>query len=200
MQVITQNITEKMIAEALELDKAYYPQQYLLTMGQCLDYFHKNDQIYTMLVDDGHVIGYLNFSPITDDKYDEIQAGDCIDTSIEGKDIVEYLPGKEYSGYFSSIVIDRAYRGKGYGNLLVRLLSETIADLYSQGVVFKRIIADVLNDAGAAVVRNFGLTYYKKTKNHSTLYVGVFDPMMIKRTKYNDAMMAKYEKQEKTDD
>ena len=192
LKISSLDINEEMIKEALLLDKKYYPAEYHLSLEQCFGYFERNNQIYIMLVNNDHVIGYLNFSPITEDKYDELASGSCIDTSIQSKDICQYQCNHIYSAYLSSIVVDEQYRSLGYGNMLLRALSEKIINLYDKGIYFKRIIADVLNDAGKALAINWGLQEKKATKNGSTLFETFLIPLKMDETIYTEAIIRKY--------
>ena len=192
LKISSLDINEEMIKEALLLDKKYYPEEYHLSLAQCLGYFERNNQIYIMLVNNDHVIGYLNFSPITEDKYDELASGSCIDTSIRSEDICKYKSKHIYSAYLSSIVIDEQYRSLGYGNMLLRALAEKIINLYDKRIFFKRIIADVLNDAGKALAINFGLQEKKATKNGSTLFETSLIPLKMDETIYTEAILRKY--------
>lgn len=192
LNIISLDINEEMIKEALLLDKKYYPEEYHLSLEQCLGYFEKNNQIYIMMVYDNHVIGYLNFSPITEEKYDELATGSCIDTSIRSEDIRQYKPNHIYSAYLSSVVIDEQFRNLGYGNLLLKALANRIINLFDKKIYFKRIIADVLNDAGKALAINFGLQEKKATKNRSMLFETFLIPMEMNETIYTEAIIRKY--------
>ena len=192
LKIVSTGISVEMIREALMLDKKYYLPQYHLSLAQCLGYYAKNDQIYTMLLYDDHVIGYMNFSPISEEKYDEIATGKSIDTSICAQDICSYEEDHVYSAYLSSIVIDEQYRNNGLGNLLIKILTDKIAELYDKKIFFKRIIADVLNDAGMALARNFGLQALKTTQNNSVLFETSLMPLKMQETEYNKKILLKY--------
>ncbi len=194
IKIISSDINKKMIQEALLLDKKYYPPEYHLSLAQCLGYFEKNNQIYIMLENNNHVMGYLNFSPITEEKYNEIASGNCIDTTIRSDDICQYEPNHIYSAYLSSIVIEENYRNLGYGNLLLKILAKKIIDLFDEKIYFKRIIADVLNDAGRALAINFGLQEKRGTNNNSILFETVLIPIKMNKTIYNESIIDKYEK------
>lgn len=192
VQLATQ-ITMDMIEQALRLDRKYYPTQYWLSMEQCRGYFAKNDRIYTMLVDDGRVVGYLNFSPIVERKYNEIASGKCLDTTIMPDDIETYRAGNAYYAYLSSVVIDEQYRGRGYANLFIKSLSDQIVSLYRQNIYIRRIVADVLNDGGEKVATNFGLQKAIRTENNSVIYQAELIPTCrLNSTPYNRELVALY--------
>ena len=195
MEFKKSEITLKMISQALMLDKKYYPTQYWLSFEQCTGYFGKNNQIYIMLLDEDEVIGYLNFSPIRDDKFIEISSGKCIDTTILPDDIEEYNPGNFYSAYLSSIVIDEKYRHIGLGNQFLELLAAKIVALYHEKIYIKRIVADVLNEAGEKLAKNFGLLKTIKTKNGSTIYQAELIPHInMVPTEYNGNLIDLYKR------
>ena len=171
MQIISgKDVTYEHIKQALQLDERYYPIGYRLTFEQCREYFDVNNEIYFMLVNGGRVLGYLNFSPVTDSAYEKLASGKDKDTCLQGEDIVPYADKGYYNGYFSSIVTDESIRGQGYADRLVEALKIKFSALAARGVKFKRIVADVLNDGGAAIVEKLGMSPLKNSKNNSVIY------------------------------
>ena len=87
------NVNHKMIPETILLDRISYDDIYQLQVETCYDYFEKNSDIYIMAVDErsGHVIGYINFSPIKETVFEDLISGCTIDTVITGDDVLPYL-------------------------------------------------------------------------------------------------------------
>ncbi|MDE5602034.1 MAG: GNAT family N-acetyltransferase [Clostridia bacterium] len=164
------NITTEIIEQALNLDWSCYPREYWLTLDKCKDYFSVNNDIYIALVDGDELIGYINFSPITDEAYDKIRSGSCNDTCLDGDDIVPFDKRGLYNGYFSSIVVKSEYRNKNYAALLMNEFFKHLTELAEKGIVFSRIVADVLSDGGRRLLEKFGMTKVNDRITYSNIY------------------------------
>ena len=155
--IVGNNVTPEMLEQALKLDWSCYPKDYWLTFDKCKDYFNANNEIYIMLMEENELIGYINFSPISDEAYNKIRSGEYKDTYLEGKDIVSYNKKGFYNGYFSSVVVKAEYRKRGIATILMNELFKYLTVLSERGIFFKRIVADVLSDGGRVLIEKFGL-------------------------------------------
>ena len=77
-------VTAEDIGEAILLDRLVYPEEYCVTLEQCLAWFRRNSRIYTMVRDGetGRIVGYVNVSPVTDEYYEKILGGEFIDACL----------------------------------------------------------------------------------------------------------------------
>lgn len=98
---------EKDLEEMIKLDEQYYQlQSYKVMLDLCKHWICKNNKIYTVLMYENLVVGYINFMPITKETYEKFKSGKIIDSDIRANDI---LNESEY-GLFCSIVIKKEYR------------------------------------------------------------------------------------------
>lgn len=188
------------IEQALNLDRISYNDTYHLSLNTCLSYFDKNNQIYIMALDETKtaVLGYINFSPVTEKMYKKIKSGHVIDTVIKSSDIVSYVDGVDCWGYMSSIVVHPDHRNRGIAKRMLMLLQKQICILAMEhNIFFKSIIADAVSDLGAYILTEIG--YMKiKTSNHDTkiMELNLFNESTVK-TEYNKEMIDIYRKREK---
>ncbi len=168
--VFGQEVSPDQIREALQLDYLCYDDVYHLDLDQCIGYHHKNPYIYFMMLNPKEqVIGYINFSPVTDRLYEILRSGEEVDTIIEAKDIVTYRHGNEYSGYFSSICVHPDYRKRGIDRVLIDKLEEMLGALEKQDVRFKRIVADAVSVPGERICSKLGLSFVCETGHGSKI-------------------------------
>ena len=150
-------ITASDIRAALNIDYLCYDDIYHLDWERCVAYHKKNPLIYIMAVDSSrNVVGYTNFSPVTESIYESMRSGKSVDTAITADDILEFEQGKEYSIYFSSICVHPDHRGLGIAKMLLFSLQKQLDELSSSGVVIRRIVADAVTESGAKLLIAMG--------------------------------------------
>ncbi|WP_034447828.1 GNAT family N-acetyltransferase [Butyrivibrio sp. AE2032] len=150
-------VSPQNIRSALEIDYLSYDDLYHLDLERCIEYHKKNPLIYIMAVNDSdEVVGYVNFSPVTDKIYEVMRSGRSVDTIISAEDILAYETGREYSVYFSSVCVRPEYRRKGIAGLLIESLIELLKSIDNEGVYIKRIVADAVTESGERLLSNLG--------------------------------------------
>ena len=195
----TDKITKEHIAQALELDRISYDEIYHLDLETCEAYFRKNPLIYIMANDTAakKIIGYINFSPLTEATYSRILSGQVIDTVIRGNDIVEYSDKQACWGYLSSVVVHPDYRQRGYARLLLSKLSELLCKLAEErGIFFKGIVADAVSDAGYRLLYHMGFEQVKSSAHDTRIMC--FDPFSdpVRITDFNKRVLSIYQREE----
>lgn len=166
------NVNHKMISEAIQLDRISYDDIYQLQVETCYDYFEKNSDIYIMALEEksDHVIGYINFSPIKESVYKELIFGNTIDTVITGDDVLPYLDGAYYWGYFSSIVVHPDYRQHGVATRMLLHWSDFVFKLATErDIYFKKIVADAVSDVGVHLLSELGFNFVKPSMHESKI-------------------------------
>lgn len=164
--------SEKHVRQSVEIDALVYKEDYQGIYEQCIEWFKKNPEIYTFLVDDedGSVAAYVNAMPITESLHDKIMNSELLDVNIDTADILEYKPGEEYILYFCSIVVRPDYQGTKAFSTLYDAFTNHMIDLYERGILFKKVIAEGVTTKGARICRLSGLHEISKTTSGSILY------------------------------
>lgn len=193
-------INREMISEAIHLDRLSYDDVYQLQVDTCFDYLEKNSDIYIMATDNesGHVIGYINFSPIREEIYSDLVSGSVIDTVITGDDVLPYEDGLFYWGYFSSIVVHPKYRQHGIATQMLLCWSDLVFQLaQNRSIYFKGIVADAVSDIGVHLLSEIGFTFAKESTHASSIMVLDFFSEDVTRSKFNEKVLDVYKDYQK---
>ncbi|OUQ25843.1 hypothetical protein B5E77_10210 [Lachnoclostridium sp. An131] len=194
VQIITgSEITPSYIKQALELDRISYGEDYYLDFDKCLSYYQKNNEIYIMAVDSvkQKVLGYINFSPVTEKMFRLIKTGSVIDTVISDEDIVRYIEGNNCWAYMSSIVVHPNYRHKGLARRMLGKLENFIFSLASErSIYFYGIIADAVSAGGQKLLSNIGFKAVKRSEHDTVIMEMNFDE--APETQYNREILKIY--------
>lgn len=188
-------INREMISEAIQLDRISYDDVYQLQVDTCFDYFEKNNDIYIMAVDNesGHVIGYINYSPIKEEVYAELASGNVIDTVITGDDVLPYEDGVCYWGYFSSIVVHPKHRQHGIATQMLLCWSELVFQLATNhSIFFKGIVADAVSDVGVRLLSEIGFSFVRPSMHESKIMTLNLFSENVAKSKFNDKVLAAY--------
>ena len=166
------NVTVDDIAEAVSLDKLVYDEEYYVTIRQCLDWYNKNDQIYTMIKesDTNRTIAYVNASPVTSEYYNKIRGGEFIDTYLPPDAIVGYDFPDLYNLYFSSIVVHPDCQNTAVFLALFNAITQKFLELGRQGILIKSIVADAVSKKGEKFCRLFGMEKVKNSTHDSEIF------------------------------
>lgn len=190
------------ILEALELDREYYsiPDDEQFDIQKCLNWYSKNDRIYTMIKDNttGQIVGYINAAPINDRCYQDIKDGKFPDADINDDDVIDYLSPGEFKLYFASIVLDdkkdRIIRFK----LLYEAFIDKLIKLTKENIIITRILADAISVKGKELCKASGLTRIKNTDHDDSMIfeIELFPPNFkvhtSKQKELFDVLMTKY--------
>ncbi len=190
-------VTINHIAQALELDRISYGEIYQLQLNTCLDYFNANPEIYIMAIEKetDKVIGYINFSPITEDMYNLLSSGQVVDTILDARDILSYTKGSVLWGYFSSIVVHPDYRQHGVATEMLFCWSDLIIRLATENsIYFKKIVADAVSDVGAHLLSEMGFSFVRPSKHESKIMtLDLFEKNTID-SKFSEKLLTVYQK------
>ncbi len=160
------------IAEALELDKLVYDEEYYVSLEQCMEWYERNNKIYTMIRDNhsGKIIAYVNISPVTEEYYEKIKSGTFIDTYLPADAIVSYDLPDIYDVYFSSIVVHPDYQNSIIFQKLFMAITEKFNKLGKEEILVKRMVADAVSDKGVKFCKLFGMKQVVNSSHESKIY------------------------------
>ena len=154
---VSYHINDDMLRQMIELDKQVYHYGDIGNFDLCKNWLSKNDEIYTALLDDGEVVGYINFMPIKKNSYDAYKAGKLKDYQITADDIETYVDNNEYYGLICSLVIGEKLRKTTASVRLYKGFVDKIHELNSRGISFKKVICECVSDDGLNNAKKLGL-------------------------------------------
>lgn len=173
--VIKKFVSEDDIFQMCELDKRTFKDLNQVDFDVCKSWYNKNPQIYTAIMKDDTLIGYINFMPVTDTAYKKFREGKLSEQSLTAKDIKIMRPNKEYYCLFLSVVIDKKYQNtEAFTILISNFYKNTKTYLQTHNISIKSILADCVNKKMEQFVKNSGFKRVFKNENYNIYEGNIF--------------------------
>jgi len=166
---IVNQVNDTLIKEMIELDKLVFKGEDIGTFDKCKEWVEINPDIYTVLMADNKVIGYINFMPITDIAYQAIKQGKLKDYELSNDDIIAYSSHKPLKCLFTSIVIHPDHQT---GLELIRLWKGFLDKLKSLNLTITSVIMDCVTEMGEKCAKNYLGAQFISNSNNGKIYEG----------------------------
>lgn len=166
---IMNKVNDNLIKQMIELDKLVFKGDDISDEDKCKEWVGINPDIYTVLMADNKVIGYINFMPITDITYNKVKQGKLKDYELSIDDIVAYSSQKPLKCLFTSIVIHPDHQT---GLELARLWKGFIDKLKSLNLTIASVIMDCVTEMGEKCAKNYLGAQFITNSNNGKIYEG----------------------------
>ncbi len=168
---IVYQATDKLLKEALDLDKQVFSKKDVGNFDVCKKWLSVEKNIYTFLVADNHCIGYINFARITDDCFNKFYDGKMKDYSLTEHDILPFSKTENNRCHLISVVISKEYHDTNAIIALNKGFLKKLEKMKKNGIIIDDVIIDcvsidgvkyALEQLGANFVTNslHGKVYY----------------------------------------
>ena len=147
---IVTRVDDNLIKEMIELDKLVFNGDDIGAFNKCKEWVGINPDIYTVLMADNKVIGYINFMPITDTAYNKIKQGELKDYELGKDDIVAYSNNKPLKCLFTSIVIKPEHQDT---QAIIELWNGFINKLKTMKINISSIVIDCVSEMGEKFIK-----------------------------------------------
>lgn len=169
---IIYNATNKHITEMITLDKTFFSSYDVGTLEKCREWLSANKDIYTILLCNEKVIGYINFIPISNDFYQDFKHEIKKDFDLSKNDIMSFSPTNITNCLFTSIVIDKQHQNA----LVLKLLWEGfIKKLQTLKPSIGNIIMDCISPIGEKCAIKYLNAKFIKKSEHGKIYEGTLN-------------------------
>jgi hypothetical protein len=153
----TSNLDKGTIKKLLQLDYLTYPIEQQGDIVSVLERFERNNDTYSVVLNNEEPIGYLCAFPIVDELYLEIKKGNFLkDKEINPEQVVDFQIGNTYNLYIISIVIHPDFQGTEVLKYLLNGFVDRIEALQGKGVKFNRILAQGISEKGKDLLQSMG--------------------------------------------
>lgn len=160
---IVNQVNDNLIEEMIKLDKLVFNGEDIGAFDKCKEWVRNNSNIYTVLMQDDKVIGYINFMPITDKAYTQIKLGKLKDCDLKSNQVVKFKRNQPLKCLFTSIVIHPKYQT---GLALTRLWKGFIDKVKSLNMAISSIIMDCVSDMGEkCAIKYLNAKFITNSKN-----------------------------------
>jgi len=178
------NITEHQIGEAIEIDCAIYKTEYRGIPDICLQWFRRNPDIYTFIIDKhtNKVVGYINSMPLEESYYEKIESGEVIDVNIPTEVIRTYDFPDFYKLYLCSVAVHPDYQGTIAFKMLYEAYFDKLLYLARNDIYITEMLGDVVSEDGEKLAKFIGMKKLKDTTHESSIYKVMLLPPSIRVT------------------
>lgn len=158
---ILSKVDDFILNQLIMLDKKFYKTKDVGNFFQLKQFLSINPNIYTILMLDNNIVGYINFVAITDNAYSLIKSGKIKDNNLNASDVIKFDKQKATNCLFMSIVIDEPYQNTDAIIILMDAFKQKIKD-----IKIKNIIFDCVSDDGEKfAIKFFDASFVNKYKN-----------------------------------
>ncbi len=175
-----QDRADFIIREILKVDQAVFREGDEQSFG-CFErsqtWFHKNPQIYSLLLNGSQLVGYSNVMPLEDEAWDLVIKGGLQDGLVPADAIRRYeLPGM-YRVYICCFAIlnDVRHFPSAFGTLY-DLVFEKFFRLADSDIFISEIAANAWTAEGRSLCKSFGMSYVCPHCKHGEVYQSTIIP------------------------
>ena len=166
---IETRVNDTLIKEMIELDKLVFEGEDIGTFDKCKEWVGTNPDIYTVLMQDEKVIGYINFMPITDKAYNKIKQGKLKDYELGIDDIVGFRCHKPLKCLLTSIVINPENQDT---HAIIELCNGFLNKLKALNLNIESVIMDCVTEMGERFAKYFLGAKFVTNSNNGKIYEG----------------------------
>ncbi|MGN0960648.1 MAG: hypothetical protein ACI4PF_00445 [Christensenellales bacterium] len=166
---IVNQVNDSLIKDMIELDKLVFKGEDIGAFDKCKEWVKINPDIYTVLMLDNKVIGYINFMPITDKAYQAIKQGKLKDYELTGSEIITYSSTKLLKCLFTSIVIKPEHQDT---QAIIELWNGFINKLKTMKINISSIVIDCVSEMGEKFIKQHLNVKFIINSHNGKIYEG----------------------------
>lgn len=166
---IVNQVNDNLIKEMIELDKLVFKGDDIGNYNKCKQWVKINPDIYTVLMYDEKVIGYINFMPITDECYNKIKEGKLKDYELNNDDIILFSNHKPLKCLFTSIVIKPEHQNT---QAIIELWNGFINKLKTMKINISSIVIDCVSEMGEEFIKQQLNAKFITNSHNGKIYEG----------------------------
>lgn len=166
---ILNQVDDDLVKEMIKLDNLVFKDDDIGSFDRCKEWLDANPDIYTVLLLNNKVIGYINFMRIKDEVYDLIKLGKLKDYELNKEHILNFEKGKPLKCLLTSIVVKPEYQDT---IAIIKLWKGFIKMIKSKNLSCPHIIIDCVSDSGEKYVKKHLSAKYITNSQNGKIYEG----------------------------
>jgi hypothetical protein len=135
-------------------------------------WFLRNPSIYTFLLAEGRLVGYVNAMPLVDAAFQAVLNGRCNDGHIDPAWIRAYDEPGSYRVYLSTIAVLPDFRRVSAFWLLAMAFRKKADSLRERGIVVEELASVVWTDEGCQICKALGMRHLGPHRRKGDVYYG----------------------------
>jgi len=153
---------EELIREIIKLDAMGYPNYMQGSFDTIYERFKKNEKSFILAYEDGKLVGYLCFFPISDSLLSKIyKENNIYDTDISPEDIRVYDDGGTYNIFIISVIVHPDFQGSDVIKYIAEDFVQKIQMINTSGNIVGKIIATSVSNKGKKFLEKLNFTKVK---------------------------------------
>lgn len=168
---IETKVNDGLIKEMVELDKLVFKDKDIGNFVKCKEWVKINPDIYTILMKDNKVIGYINFMPITDESYNKIKEGNLKDYELSHDDIISFSNSNSLKCLLTSIVINPDYQDS---KAIIELWNGFVNRINKMKINISGIVSDCVSEKGEKFIKKHLSVKFITNSHNGKIYEGNF--------------------------
>lgn len=166
---IVTRVDDNLIKEMIEIDKLFFKGDDIAEFNRCKEWVRCNPDIYTMLMQDDKVIGYINFMPITENAHQMVLQGKLKDYQLTSEHIVKFQSDKPLKCYLTAIAIREEYQDT---EAIIKLWNGLLNKLKTLNLTISSVVADCVSNHGEKLVKQRLNAKFITNSNGGKIYEG----------------------------
>ena len=166
---IVNQVNETLIKEMIELDKLVFKGDDIGAFDKCKEWVKCNPDIYTMLMQDDKVIGYINFMPLTENAHQMVLQGKLKDYQLSSEHIVQFQSQKPLKCFLTAIAIREEYQDT---EAIIELWNGLLNKLKLLNLTISSVVADCVSKHGEKLVKQRLNAKFITNSNGGKVYEG----------------------------
>jgi hypothetical protein len=171
------------LKQVYHLDKLVYTEAMAGNIDSDSLRFKKVPESFLLLEEDGLIIAYLCFFPVTDIFFKGMLESDNLyDNNIVPKDMEEFKKGNKHHIFIISMVIDPDKKGQGLYKLITKAFKDRIKKYHEDGFLISDISGYAVSGAGEHILKSFGCDIvkeiYDEEEGEAKLYIGNYESFL----------------------
>lgn len=190
-------VTEKMLQEALLIDRQIYTESFRADIATCLKWRHHNPDIYTVIIDNytQQLVGYINAMPICDEWFLKLEKDLDSDADFPLEVIRKYDLPDYYKLHVCSFALDANYRGLSAFPVLYDAFIDNLCVLAKSGVYISDVLAFAVTEQGEKLANYIGMKMGRRSAKGFNVYkLNLLPPELRITTEKSGQLYEFYEK------
>ena len=179
----SRDIDKNIIQDLIDIESMVYEKKYCGTYPTIEARYKKNNDTFVLAYDEGRMVGYLCFLPISDSLYRDIVETDQFhDDDISPEDVIQFH--NHVNLYLVSIAILPSYQNTAVIVEMTKAFFRFLKEKREQNICVSNILASAVTEDGVKFLQRLGFQKLKTVDEQYSLFILNYDEEWTRFEKY----------------